>query len=221
MTSDVDLVALFSAQLHQRHVATAACSLPTTTTPMTWIAARNGTFLRGANPSREVLVQIDRNGSVLSDVDLQPGIQWTGYGSTLPGRLLQRVLHHARQAVDMRGRPVEQQYWITDRGAGLTVIRPPQLTTAVTVITPRMDDIPVLCDIHSHHGMGAYFSRTDNADDTLALGVSVVIGRIFTVPLICCRLTVYGHYQPVPATLIFSDLGPFEDTYRGGSHELP
>ncbi|PLS83798.1 MAG: hypothetical protein CYG59_00010 [Chloroflexi bacterium] len=220
MTAAVDLVALFSAQIHQTHVATAACPLPPVPAPLTWISAANGAFLRGVNPSRQVLVQINHHGSDLSDVELQPGVVWPGYGSRLPGRLLGRVLHHARGAVDRQGRPVEQQYWITDLGRGLTVIRPPQLATAVTVITPRMD-LPILCDVHSHHAMGSYFSGTDDRDDALSIGVSAVIGTIFTTPTIGVRLTVYGHVQDVPATLIFSDLGPFRDAFAGGTHELP
>ena len=220
MTPDGELVALLSAQIHRTHVATAVWPLPPVATPLTWITAANGTFVRGANPSRQVLVQIDHHGSDLSDVELQPGAFWPGYGSRLPGRFLGRVLHHARGAVDTRGRPVEQQYWLTDLGNGVTVIRPPQLATASMVITPRMD-LPVLADCHSHHAMPAYFSRTDDRDDALSIGVSAVIGTIFTTPTIRVRLTVYGQCQEIPASLIFSDLGPFEDAWTGGTHELP
>ena len=213
-----DLVALFSAQLHREHVVTAACPLPNHPTPLTWLYAANGTFLRGANPSRVVCVRVSDQGSDRSDLVLTSGASWPGYGERLPGWILQRVLAHARTAVDRRGRPVEQQYWVTDRGAGLTVVRPPQLATAVTVITPRLD-LPVLCDIHSHHRMAASFSRTDDRDDALQLGVAAVIGSLCTRPTIRVRLTVYGATEDVPATTIFSGLGPFQDALGGADDE--
>jgi PRTRC genetic system protein A len=221
MTSPPDLIALLSARIHAYHVATAACPVPPDTTPLTWIVAANGTFLRGANRSRQVLVQIDRHRpSIPGLVNLQAGVCWSGYGERLPGHLLQHVLRHARSATNAAGRPVEQQYWIVDRGRGLTVIRPPQLASARMVVTPRAH-LPVLCDLHSHHGMDARFSPIDDCDDALTIGVAAVIGRIFTTPTIRTRLTVYGYTEEVPAALIFDDLGPFQDAYQGGDVERP
>ncbi len=219
MISDVDLVALLRAQLHTYHVATVACPLPPPSVPLTWIVAANGTFLRGSNPTREVVVQVERHPSVMPGlVPLHAGVIWPGYGARLPGRLLLHVLNHARQAVDGRGHPVEQQYWITDRGAGLTVIRPPQRANAVQVVTPR-SSLPILVDIHSHHCMNAAFSSTDDRDDALQLGVSVVMGTIWTQPTVRVRLCVYGYTQEVPATSVFTELGPFGDVFSGGHHE--
>ncbi len=215
MNDNIELAALLRAQVQRHHVATAACPVPPPAAPLTWIVAANGTFVRGANPTREVIVQVDRHRSVMPDLaPLAAGVRWPGYGSRLPGRLLWRALDHARQAVDRHGAPVEQQYWITDRGAGLTLIRPPQLATATRVVTPRLD-LPILADIHSHHAMAASFSATDTADDALQLGVSVVIGTIFTQPTMRVRLTVYGWLQDVPAPSVFDDLEPFHDLFGG------
>lgn len=221
MLANVDLVALLRAQLYTYHVAMAACPLPPPSVPLTWIVAANGTFLRGTNPTREVIVQVDRHPSVIPGlVPLHPSVVWLQGGTRLPGRLLLQVLSHARQAVDGHGHPVEQQYWITDRGAGLTVIRPPQRANAVQVITPR-SNLPILVDIHSHHGMDATFSSTDDHDDALQLGVSVVIGTIWTQPTLRVRLCVYGYTEEVPATSVFTEVGPFRDVHRGGHHERP
>ncbi len=219
MFANVDLVALLRAQLHTYHVATAACPLLPPSVPLTWIVAANGTFLRGTNPTREVIVQVERHPSVIPGlVPLHPRVVWPQYGTRLPGRLLLEVLNHARQAEDGRGHPVEQQYWITDRGAGLTVIRPPQRANAVRVITPR-SELPILVDIHSHHGMDASFSSTDDHDDALHLGVSVVIGTIWTQPTLRVRLCVYGYTEEVSATSVFTELGLFRDVGSEGNHE--
>lgn len=220
MTHDSDLVALLTAQIHRHHVATAACPLPPVEAPLTWIIAANGTFVRGANRVAEVIVRVDSHRSPSPGLaEIRPSIRWLNHGPRMPGRLLQRVLGHARQATDQHRRPVEQQYWITRINDRLTVIRPPQLATSVMVMTPRLD-LPILVDIHSHHHMSARFSMTDDHDDRLAIGVSVVIGTIFLKPTIRTRLTVYGHTQDVPSTLIFDNIAPFEDTYAGGTDGL-
>lgn len=180
----------------------------------------NGTFLRGTNPTHTVLVCVEPYRSPVPGLAvLHASVSWAGYSGLLPGTILQRVLVHARQATDHFGRPVEQQYWVThDCFGGLTVFRPEQYATAQMVITPRTDS-PILVDIHSHHGMPARFSQTDDIDDRLTMGVSVVIGTIFTKPTIRVRLNIYGHTQEIPASMVFSELAEFNDVHQGAVND--
>jgi PRTRC genetic system protein A len=63
-----------------------------------------------------------------------------------------------------------------------------------------------LIEVHSHNSMPAYFSGTDNHDET-GFRIYAVIGRIDSHrPEIRVRIGVYGNFIPVPAGLVF-DLG--------------
>lgn len=71
------------------------------------------------------------------------------------------------------------------------------------------DNGEAVIDLHSHNSMAAFFSGTDDADEQ-GLRFYAVIGRIDTdTPEIRVRVGVYGHFMPVPADLLFDDLGPF------------
>ncbi len=69
--------------------------------------------------------------------------------------------------------------------------------------------------------MNATFSSTDDHDDALQLGVSVVIGTIWTQPTLRVRLCVYGYTEEVPATSVFTEVGPFRDVGSEDHHERP
>lgn len=64
-----------------------------------------------------------------------------------------------------------------------------------------------LLDLHSHHVMSPFFSRTDCADD-YGFRLNAVWGHLDTWPTILVRLGIYGHYYPIQATRVF-DLPPY------------
>lgn len=73
------------------------------------------------------------------------------------------------------------------------------------------DIFSTVIDLHSHAGMPAFWSDTDDSDER-GLRFYAVIGRLDTdAPKIRCRVGVYGHRWPVPATTIFESAGPFID----------
>ena len=81
---------------------------------------------------------------------------------------------------------------------------------------PLLDNVgpPPLIEVHSHHGMDAFWSRLDDADE-VGLALYAVLGRIFDAPQLRVRLGVYGEWWPIPATWVF-DLPPeIADGYRG------
>jgi PRTRC genetic system protein A len=178
---------------------------------ITWIWARDGIYKRGQDAVRDVTVLVNPTPPTPGLTALLPGIAWRGLTRRLPGQLLTAMLAHARKAMD-EGRPIEQQYHVTLE-AGQVRVRVPHQDATPGRVTYAPPVSPVLLDLHSHHGMPAFFSATDDADDT-GLGVSVVIGRIFGArPAIAARLCCYGHTQRVPTALLFDHLGPFRDTY--------
>lgn len=193
----------------------ALCCTPTS--PTTWLVAQNGTFKRGYNQVLDIIIHVDTVPPVIPGLKpLAPMVRWLHLPSRIPGALLPPILDHARSVYGQAHgviQPIEQQYHIVQTGHQLSVVVPEQ-HASFTTVAYTMPTESVLCDIHSHGALPAFFSAgsaaSDDADDT-GLSVSVVIGDIFADPTILCRLNVYGHRQIVPATLIFDDLGPFRD----------
>lgn len=207
---------------HQYHLARPDAPLPDQT-GIQWIWAGNGVFKRGATAALEIMLLVAPTPPTPGLAHLVAGARWMHWAGRIPGMLLSPLLADAQRAADTSGaiaRPIEKQYFIHQQ-AGRLSLRPAraQQATSHRVRYAMPTGTDVLMDIHSHHGMAAFFSSTDDADDT-GLGVSVVIGRIFDAPEIICRLNVYGQHQRVPALTLFDGLGPFRDCYGGADADL-
>lgn len=59
-----------------------------------------------------------------------------------------------------------------------------------------------LVEVHSHHGMEARFSGTDDADET-GFRLFAVVGSLFSRPQIRLRVGVYGYFWEIPAETVF------------------
>jgi PRTRC genetic system protein A len=204
------------------HIATAGEPLSTPAPGITWIWAADGIYKRGVSDEFDIIVPVPGGSTppVPGLARLLPSITFRWLPGRLPGQLLAGMLTHARRACERDSglRTLrEQQYFVTREAGGTLHARvPSQDATAGHVRYHALRDTPVLLDLHSHHQMAAYFSATDDTDDT-GLGVSAVIGRIFDQPEIAVRMCCYGHTHPLPALAIFDSLAGFRDTY-GGDH---
>jgi PRTRC genetic system protein A len=95
---------------------------------------------------------------------------------------------------------------------GVWVIsRPHQEQRAARVRFSRVRDPKLVVDLHSHNTMPAFFSPTDD-DDENEERFYVVIGALDKDPSeIVVRLGINGHWVAVPATVLFEDIGDFQD----------
>jgi hypothetical protein len=68
--------------------------------------------------------------------------------------------------------------------------------------------------------MGAYFSRTDDADEQ-GLGLYAVVGRLDTDrPEVVLRAGCYGHFLPLPWEAVFEgERLPFRDMWTESQEE--
>jgi len=67
--------------------------------------------------------------------------------------------------------------------------------------TPALPpDWHMICDIHSHGRGPAFFSATDNADDSHTTKISLVFGRLDQPdgPVMASRLCAGGMFLPLP-----------------------
>lgn len=204
-----DLQAIFSS-LTRYHIATELNPLPPMQAGVTWIWAANGIWKRGVDGTCDILIRVSQVTTVPGLALLVPHARWLGVPDRIPGGLLTALLDHARRAGDAQtiSRPIEQQYFVTYR-AGLPqpfrLAAPTQDARAMQVSYEMPKQGQRLIDIHSHHSMPAFFSSTDDRDDT-GLSISAVVGHIFDRPEIAIRANVYGHHQVLPALALFDHL---------------
>jgi PRTRC genetic system protein A len=148
----------------------------------------------------------------------------------VPTRLLDTILADARRARRPSGDKEglnEVLYQFHHHGRTVQVKKPPQRTGpgSVTAVT---DSAPtILCDLHSHGNMAAFWSRTDDTDEQSAR-LFAVIGRLDTEPEIRLRVGLYGYWRPLPVTAVFTGsssletpnlvgpyrAGPFKDLFK-------
>lgn len=214
----MELATLFSSLLHH-HIATPAQPLPEAWPGITWIWHAGGVAKRGCGLGLDLLIPVGVSWAAPGLVALLPHVRIDGV-SRIPAKALDHILQHAQLCSDGRAiaRPIEQQYFITYRAdrpwQPIRVSVPKQTATAGHIAYEATTPGRLLVDVHSHHEMAAYWSATDNRDDT-GLSISAVIGRIYTRPEIALRLNVYGHHWRIPVDLVFDGLGPFVEAGEG------
>jgi PRTRC genetic system protein A len=175
-----------------------------------YILAGNGLFVRGTTPFYRIQIRLHAH-LVRGLAPLQPRFQLTV--PRIPAQLLDPILDDARRARDRRGALSEALYHLHHDGRTVRVRRPRQRATP-TRVTAAGDDAPtLLCELHSHGKMAAFWSKTDDADEGGAR-LYAVIGKVDgDAPEIRVRAGLYGYRLPLPATAVFTGPGPFRDLH--------
>ena len=130
----------------------------------------------------------------------------------MPASLLHTLLTDARRARQPDGGLNEVLYHFHHRGHTVQVCKPRQQASPTRVLAAGNNEPILLCDLHSHGHMPAFFSTADNADEQ-GIRLYAVIGRLDNAPEIQLRVGVCGYWQPLPVTAAFTDRGPFQDLY--------
>jgi PRTRC genetic system protein A len=194
----------FSAGLIQHIIATNQ-HLPeiAATSMYEYVYAGNGTFVRAR---REGLVAI------------APVVYYKAKGlraisasvqmtyPPVPVALVQQMLEAARLPSNGEGKPVEILFHLHFENGNWQLTIPEQEQTA-TSCKPLDNSLnssyaKALIEVHSHHGMNAYFSDTDNRDET-GFRIYGVLGEIFSNPQIRMRVGIYSHFYETATTGIF------------------
>ena len=178
-----------------------------------YIFAGNGIFLRAQREGLSVLFPVLLY-SIAGLPLLTPQLESTV--PLIPQHLMAHMLAEAFSAWQTPTGPLESLFHFTfDQTWSLTI--PEQLRTAVSVQPTDPADCPsyqrCLVEIHSHHEMRPQFSSMDDEDET-GFRIYGVCGSFKKRPSISFRIGLYGHFVPIPASLI-AELPPgLHDTYR-------
>jgi PRTRC genetic system protein A len=182
-----------------------------------YILAGNGVSVRAETPFFSAIVPVVAC-SVRGLAPLQPEFRLKV--ARIPEKLLRAALSDARGARRLDGGLNEVLYQFLRRGHVVQLRRPVQRATGVAIVAAGDDDADILCELHSHGNMRAFWSRTDDADEQGAR-LYAVIGRLDTAPEIRIRVGVYGYWHPVPVTAVFTGGAGFTDLYHEENESCP
>ena len=125
----------------------------------------------------------------------------------VPRDLVLEMLIDSWKARDDNGgqHPADELYYLSWTGERWDRYTPNQDRSAggVTPLIEAGDPAysRALLDWHSHGKLRPFFSPTDNADEK-GVRFYLVWGLLFSRPTILARVGIFGHYFPIPATLI-------------------
>ena len=204
---------LFGASMYPNlvtyHVHNSGTLPPNDALAYQYILAENGVFIRTETHFFETILAISFC-TVRGLTALQPHFRLKL--PRIPAHLLDSILADARHVRRPDGGLNEVLYQFQHQGQSIQVKKPNQQTTATSVKAMTRDNSTILCELHSHGNIQAYFSQTDNADEQAAK-LYAVVGRLDSVPEMRLRVGVYGYWQE-QLTAVFTANGPFKDLYQ-------
>jgi hypothetical protein len=147
-------------------------------TPRVYIATPGGKFYL-----RQVLGDPANNRHILTETQTIPGYTHKDMAVTptinflpngkVPFKMLEDVLTFFRAVCTKHSGKLEAMIWICwSREQGYHLVVPDQVVSAASA------KYEIIVDIHSHGGMGAFFSGTDDNDDTNSIRFSGVLGKV-------------------------------------------
>jgi len=183
-----------------------------------YVLAGNGVFVRAETRFFTALLPVTAC-TVRGLPPLRPQFQLLV--PRIPARLLDAVLADAQCARRPDNGLNEVLYQFHHHGRAVQVKKPAQQATptsvatsvATRVTTAVADAASIICDLHSHGNMRAFFSQTDNADEQGAR-LYTVIGRLDSEPEMRLRVGLYGYWLALPLTAVFTNNGPFKDLHQ-------
>lgn len=180
-----------------------------------YLYARNGTFIHAKNTVMEVLAPLtiirEESRKVRGLIELNPFLRLP---CKVPATLLRRMVEASRVQLpneilfhltheETRWKDWTPREWnlgIPPQEAGRAFCRPYEKSGGY---------IPI--EVHSHNTMDAFFSGTDNKDET-GLRIYGVLGHVDR-PVVDLRLrvSVYGHYSVLPYSFVFEPISEVKD----------
>ncbi len=171
-----------------------------------YILAGNGLFKRAISAHIEALIPVATL-PVAGLPNLVDPVRVAVFPGRIPAYFLETVLADARGKAQAGKEQLYQFHVIQNRYLRLTL--PAQRADGARIryrLPARRDGL--LCDLHSHGPLPAFYSDTDDRDEQ-GFQFYAVVGNVLDRPEIVLRLGMYGDFCPLPVTALFTGLGPF------------
>ena len=185
-----------------QHIIAINQSLPeiATTSMYEYVYGSNGTFVRAKRQGLTAIAPVSYyKAKGLKAISASVQMPYP----VVPVTLVEQTLEASRIACDTNNRPVEIVFHLYFENGNWQLAIPEQEQTASSC--KPLDNSAnstygkAIIEIHSHHGMRAYFSETDNRDET-GFRIYGVLGEIFSNPQIRMRVGIYGHFYETATT---------------------
>jgi PRTRC genetic system protein A len=173
-----------------------------------YVLAQNGIFVRARREGLSALIPVALSPRPLPGLAPLRGAVALAY-PPVPRSLVMRMLRLSWEAQDREGKPVERAYVLLWKKGAVPLLNgwhletPPQSQGPVSVTIHESDPDSAygeaLWEVHSHHGMPAFFSETDTRDEQGKFRLFAVLGSIFTKPQVLVRVGIWGHFALLPA----------------------
>lgn len=189
--------------------------LPPVASAYDYVMAGNGLFIRAASPAMSVCLALHEE-RINGLPEMEPYVNLP-YGR-IPESILTNIYEDARQRAFLR---LERMYYLHRYPERVIVNIPRQKATsgAVTAESPTHGYKSLVCELHSHHQMEAFWSAKDDADEQ-EFRFYGVIGRLNTdSPTFRLRIGISGYFFEAPPTTIFTGEGPFNKPAKKEVHQ--
>lgn len=135
--------------------------------------------LRGQN--RFVRLKVEKLPANYKETPVSQNINFLPAGK-IPIQLFDQVVSFFKQVMEVKKAELEAMIWVCwSQDEGYHLIVPEQRVSKASA-SYDWASLPagktIVCDIHSHNTMGAFFSGTDNRDDQGNIGFSGVVGKL-------------------------------------------
>lgn len=163
-----------------------------------YVLARDGLYLRAENEHLAVCIPIAAV-EIRGLASIEPFVRLKN--GRLPLSLWDRFVRLARAFAEHRSELLAVVTFTPDLGYELRV--PPQRVSPSRIVYEPLPD--TVLELHSHHALPAFFSHTDDADET-GLRLYGVVGRLSFQPAeVSLRAGAFGYFAPVAFEDVFTD----------------
>lgn len=172
-----------------------------------YVLASNGVFVRAQRPGFEASIPVTRMDPMDDIRGLKPHGLDVALTHKVPVKILKDMLeiastqNYGEENGFVVSNALEVLFYLYLNENGWDMMMPEQEQTSFSC-KPKGVYQPPLLELHSHHGMKARFSETDNADEN-GLRIYSVIGDLYKHPTILTRVSIYGHMCVIPSNYVY------------------
>jgi PRTRC genetic system protein A len=161
-----------------------------------YVIGANGIFVRAERPGLQALIWVASTAKPVRGLaEVKPYVR---LDHRVRAQMLARMFEMA-----YRANGCEILFYLSGNPWRVNVPEQVQRLASVRPVDPFAGGADTLLEIHSHHNMGAFFSGTDDKDESSGFRLFAVMGRLNSQPTILARVGIYGHFGLIPAEMIF------------------
>ena len=161
-----------------------------------YVIGSNGVFVRAKRPGLEATIWTAAvNQPIRGLKELKPYLRINKVPAYLTARMVEMAY---------RANGIEILFYLGLEGEKWRLNVPDQVQSGAAVIAKdSFSWKDTLIEVHSHHNMKSFFSKTDDQEESAGFRIYSVIGNLGSRPTILTRVGIYGHFQKIPSSWVY------------------